>query len=135
MPALTKDRDTKARSGDNRNIEVAAGVEIFAGALVAYNAAGHAVPGSTSTTLKAAGRASSHVDNTSGASGDKSIEAETGIFAFANSSAADEITRGDIGDVCYIVDDQTVAKTDGGGTRSVAGEIFDVDEYGVWVKF
>ncbi len=134
MPPLTKDRDTKERSGDNRNIEVAAGVEIFTGSLIAYNAAGNAVPGSTSTTLKAAGRASSHVDNTSGADGDQSVEAETGIFAWDNSSAADEITRGDIGNDCYIVDDQTVAKTDGGGARSVAGVIFDVDEYGVWVK-
>ncbi|MFB0515162.1 MAG: hypothetical protein ACETWG_00985, partial [Candidatus Neomarinimicrobiota bacterium] len=33
----------------------------------------------------------------------------------------------------YIVDDQTVAKTDGTGTRSPAGFIEDVDSNGVWV--
>jgi hypothetical protein len=33
------------------------------------------------------------------------------------------------------VDDQTVAKTDGTGARSVAGKVFDVDSGGVWVRF
>ena len=43
------------------------------------------------------------------------------------------ITQAEIGDACYIVDDETVAKTSGGNTRSVAGEIVDVDDDGVWV--
>ncbi|MCY1460857.1 hypothetical protein D9M71_784510 [compost metagenome] len=56
------------------------------------------------------------------------------MFAFANSAAGDEITRADIGATAYIVDDQTVAKTDGTSTRSVAGTIRDVDSDGVWVE-
>jgi hypothetical protein len=45
------------------------------------------------------------------------------------------ITRAEIGDDCYIVDDSTVAKTNpGGNTRSVAGKIVDVDAKGVWVR-
>ena len=58
-----------------------------------------------------------------------------GVFPFKNSAAADEITNAEIGSDCYIVDDETVAKTDGTGTRSVAGKVFLVDDYGVWVDF
>lgn len=47
---------------------------------------------------------------------------------FANSSAGDAIAApGQIGSLCYIVDDQTVAKTDASGTRSVAGRVWAVD--------
>jgi hypothetical protein len=38
------------------------------------------------------------------------------------------------GNDCYLVDDQTVAKTSATNTRSVAGKIVDVDSQGVWVK-
>ena len=41
----------------------------------------------------------------------------------------------DIGKDCFIVDDQTVAKTNGANTRSRAGKVFDVDADGVWVDF
>ena len=51
-----------------------------------------------------------------------------------NSAAGDAITRAEIGDVCYIVDDETVAKTNGTSTRSAAGTIRDVDAQGVWVE-
>ena len=40
-----------------------------------------------------------------------------------------------MGSDCYIVDDQTVAKTNGGATRCVAGKVWDVDAEGVWVEF
>ena len=59
---------------------------------------------------------------------------EAGVFRFENSSAGDAITRAEIGDDCYIVDDQTVAKTDGTDTRSLADKVDDVDANGVWVK-
>ena len=49
--------------------------------------------------------------------------------------SADAITLADVGSDCYIVDDQTVAKTNGTNTRSVAGKVFDVDADGVWVDF
>jgi len=44
------------------------------------------------------------------------------------------IAAAEIGTYCYIVDDQTVAKTDGTATRSSAGKVFDVDAQGVWVE-
>jgi len=135
MAALTQDRNTPQRDGSIINIGVAAGKKIYAGALVALDANGYATPGVAATGLKGLGRAEAQVDNSSGSNGDKTVDVRKGIFRYENSSGADQITRADIGNDCYIVDDQTVAKTDGTGTRSVAGKVFDVDSDGVWVKF
>lgn len=135
MTALSKDRDTKARSGDTLNLGAAAAKTFYKGALVALDANGDATPGATATTLKGLGRCKAPVDNAAGQAGDKKVEIEKGVFRFANSAAADEITTAEIGADCYIVDDQTVAKTDGTATRSVAGKVFDVDAGGVWVDF
>lgn len=131
--ALTADRDTPERAGVDFSFPVAAATKIYAGALVALNAAGDAVPGATATTLTAVGRADEQVDNT-GAAGDKVVAVRKGVFRFGNSAAGDAITKAEIGDSAYIVDDETVAGTDGAGTRSVAGKIVDVDADGVWVE-
>jgi hypothetical protein len=114
---------------------VAGTKKIYAGSLVARDASGYATPGATATTILGMGRAEALVDNSSGSDGDLSVDVRKGVFKFANSAGGDEITIADIGSNCYIVDDQTVAKTDGTSTRSVAGKVVDVDSDGVWVKF
>lgn len=43
------------------------------------------------------------------------------IAGFNNSADEDEITENDYGAIVYAVDDNTLARTDGGGTRSPAG--------------
>ena len=131
MTALTKDRNTPWREGDEFNHPAAANAVIHAGALVVLNASGDAAPGSTATGLTPAGRAEEAVDNTGGAAGDKTVQVRKGVFRYANDGS---ISRANIGGTAYIVDDQTLAATDGGGTRSAAGEIVDVDADGVWVK-
>lgn len=68
------------------------------------------------------------------AAGAKGVDFSLGSFRFENSAAADAITLADIGSVAYAVDDQTVARTSATNTRSPAGVIDDVDEYGVWVR-
>lgn len=133
--ALTADRNTPSRAGEEVVLPAAAAKKFFAGSLVARDASGNATPGAVATTLLGAGRCAEYVDNSGGLAGDKSVRIEKGVFRFGNSAAADEITRAEIGTDCYIVDDQTVAKTNGTNTRSVAGKIFDVDADGVWVKF
>jgi len=135
MAQLTADRNTPKREGDVLSLPVAGSVRIHAGALVARDSSGNATPGATSTTILGVGRAESQADNTAGAAGDISVDVRKGIFRFANSSGGDQISRADIGNDCYIADDQTVAKTSGTGTRSRAGRVFDVDADGVWVKF
>lgn len=132
--ALTKDRNTSRRDGIQNSDPMAAAAKIFAGSLVCLDASGNAVPGSTSTTIKVRGVAQEQVDNTGGAAGAKRIETRRGVFQFANSASTDQITRAEIGTQCYIVDDQTVAKTSATNTRSVAGVVRDVDDGGVWVE-
>ncbi|WP_325438042.1 hypothetical protein [Pseudomonas nitroreducens] len=132
--ALTKDRNTSRRDGIQFSDPMAAAAKIFAGSLVCLDASGNAVPGSTSTTIKVRGVAQEQVDNTGGAAGAKRIETRRGVFQFANSTSTDQITRAEIGTQCYIVDDQTVAKTSATNTRSVAGVVRDVDDGGVWVE-
>ncbi|MFO1351910.1 MAG: hypothetical protein U1F68_15050 [Gammaproteobacteria bacterium] len=134
MAALTADRDTPLRDGKQFEFPVAASTKIYAGALVALNSSGLAVPGSTSTTLKCVGRADAQADNSAGAASAINVKTRRGVFRFGNSSAGDLIALADVGASCYIVDDQTVAKTNGGSTRSVAGVIRDVDASGVWVE-
>ncbi len=133
MTALTKDRNTKERNLAFLNLLVATGVQIHAGSLVCLNSSGYAVPGSTATGLKAIGRAEEGVDNSDGSDGDLTVKVKVGTFLYGNSSSTDEITAADIGNLCYIADDQTVAKTSASSTRSPAGYIVDVNDEGVWV--
>lgn len=131
MTALTKDRNTAYRTGEDRSDPVAAASKIFAGSLVVLDAAGNAAPGSTATGLKARGRAEEQVDNLAGAAGDLSVASRAGVFKFANDSS---INRTHIDSTVYIVDDQTLAATDGTGTRSAAGRLIDIESDGVWVE-
>lgn len=126
MTALSADRNTPSRDGREFTRKVAAGKKIFIGALVVLNAAKFAQPATTATGLIADGRAEGFADNSAGADGDILVRVRQGAFYYAN-SAADPIAQADIGNTCYIVDDQTVAKTNGSATRSAAGTILDVD--------
>lgn len=132
MAALTVERDTRRRSGELLALKAAAAKKYLAGALCARDANGRATPGATATTLVGVGRVAETVDNSAGIDDAVDVQIEKGIFRFANDGVA-PAALADIGNNCYIVDDQTVAKTDGTGTRSVAGKIFDVDSLGVWV--
>ncbi|MGZ8172865.1 MULTISPECIES: hypothetical protein [Methylobacter] len=133
MTALAKDRNTPSRGGEQFSFPLAA-VKIYAGSIGVINSSGYLTKGATATGLKCVGRISGQVDNSAGAAGAVNGNVENGIFLWGNSAAADAITLAEVGDVCYIVDDQTVAKTSGTGTRSPAGIIEDVDSGGVWVR-
>ncbi|MFD1342887.1 hypothetical protein [Litorisediminicola beolgyonensis] len=135
MAPLTQDRNTPRSEGDNRQGAAAAGAMIYAGAIVMRNATGFLVEGQTATGLVGVGCAQERVDNSGGADGDQTVDYLPGVFRYANSAAADEIVAADIGSACFVVDDQTVAKTDGTGTRSRAGIVDAVDANGVWVRF
>ncbi|MFZ5653173.1 MAG: hypothetical protein ACOY42_02050 [Pseudomonadota bacterium] len=133
MTAATQNRNTRQRAGLARGYPIAAGVHAYAGAIAVLNASGYCAPATTATGLVPLGRFAEEYDNTGGANGAATIEVERGIFQYANSASADEITAADIGKKCYLVDDQTVAKTNGTNTRSIAGIVDGVDALGVWV--
>lgn len=131
--ALAANRDTPVREAGIESHPVKASTKLYAGALVCLDASGWAVPGAAATTLIAIGRAEGLVDNSAGANGDLNVTVRRGVFRWKNSGSTDAITRAEIGDNCYVVDDETVAKTSGSSTRSIAGKIMDVDAQGVWV--
>ena len=134
MTAATHNRNTPHRLGWSRGLFVAAAAECFAVTIAVINGDGFTEPGTTATGLTAAGVFEHYQDNTAGADGDQIVEVKRGNFRLDNSAGADEVTAADIGKVCYIVDNQTVAKTDGTATRSPAGIVDDVDDAGVWVN-
>ena len=133
MVALTENRSTVEMAEGVRADMLGATQTIFAGALLMRNAAGQIVKGATATGSFGLGRA--EVAAVSTTAGVTSLTYREGIFRYANSAAGDLIVKADIGAVCYIVDDQTVAKTNGTATRSPAGSVVDVDAMGVWVRF
>lgn len=133
MAALTADRNTLRAEGQIEGHPVKAGARIFAGALVCLDAAGWAVPGATAATLVTLGRAEAAVNNADGANGAAQVNVRRGTFRWAN-AGAEPVTRADIGKPAFVVDDQTVARTNGGNSRSAAGIIRNVDAHGVWVE-
>lgn len=135
MANLAADRSTPRRDAVEFEYPVLASAKLFAGAIVGFNAGAAFVSrGATSTTFKPVGVAQALADNSAGANGAINVRVRRGCFRFANSSAGDLITLADVGSDCYVVDDQTVAKTNGTSTRSVAGKVRDVDADGVWVE-
>lgn len=132
MP-LSAPRDTPMVDGDFRSIGVAANAVIHAGGLTCQNAAGFAVPGATAANLVALGRAEESAVGTA-TNGQTQVRVRSGIFRFRNSGGGDAITIANRGADCFVVDDEQVALTNGGNTRSRAGVIHDVDAQGVWVR-
>ena len=133
--ALTADRNTPHRDGEIIVVPVAANVKIFAGAIVAANATGYATKGATATTLTYLGRADEYVDNTGGADGAKTIQVRRGKAFKWKNSAGDAVTQAELGKTCYIVDDETVSKSNAGGNiQSPCGKVVGIDSDGVWVQ-
>lgn len=132
MTALSASRNTTKFGADViaslLYVPLAASTKVYQGGIVCLNASGYGVPASSALGLIALGRCIDQlsVDNSSGAAGDKSAKVERGPFAFTNSSSTDALTQADVGKLCYLVDDQTVARTDNQGQRSIAGRVLSV---------
>jgi hypothetical protein len=112
MTALTADRKTSYQEGVEIALPVYTNVEIFAGSMVCVGGShGYAIPGVDASGNQFVGVAMEHVDNTGGASGAKWIRVRRqGVFDFAASS----ITQAMVGDLMYVVDDQTFDETSPG---------------------
>lgn len=133
MTAAISDRNTPRRERGLLVVAIAAATTVHNGLIACVNANGYAVEGSTATDLIYLGRFEETLTN-AGAAGDASVRIRTNeTFQFEN-SATDPVTQASFGAFCYIEDNQTVAKTDGGGTRSKAGRVVGIDEHGVWVE-
>lgn len=135
MAAATQNRNTPRREATRLSLPVAANTNIWAGTIVSVLTDNSgAVPGGTASSGKGVGVAQERANNTGGAAGAIRVTVEQQeAFRFGNSASGDLIAISDIGNLCYIVDDQTVAKTSNSGARPAAGVVADVDANGVWV--
>lgn len=117
--------------------KAAANQIFFAGGVIVVKSDGFAYVGVTATGLKIPGVCAFDLNTTGLLDGAVDVMLTGGTMGdFENSASADLIAEDDKGKRCYLVDDETMALTDGGTTRSDAGMIFDVTPEGrVVVQF
>lgn len=144
MAALTAPRRTQELAGNQRSQHgLKAQVTIFAGAMVILAAgwlraaregqgADNAAKAADAATYRCIGVAEQTL--TGGAvDGDVQGDVRAGLFLMKNGAGGDVLAKDDVGFTCYVIDDQTVGKTNPNATRCVAGAVFDVTAEGVWV--
>lgn len=115
------------------SLDIAANTVIPCGSLVCKDATGNCVNGTATAALVTVGVATATVDNTGGAAAAKQVPVEGGVFGFQNSTSTDAITKADLFNDCYVVDNQTVAKTSNTNARPVAGKIVHLEDGLVYV--
>lgn len=104
MAACTGDRNTPYREGIELDFAVKGGGRVFAGAMVAVDGTGYAVPAGNTAGHKVVGVAMEHVDNGAGSDGAAHVRVRTeGVFEFGATS----ISQANVGQTMYVVDDQT----------------------------
>lgn len=128
--ALTDNRDTPEYLGKMTG-PVQGSNTIFAGSIVAVDSNGLAVAASDAPGLKVIGRALvKSVNVLSDYVATKRIRVQRGIFRWGNGGS---FTAANIGDLAYLLDDQTVTTAALATNDIIAGLIMDVDSDGVWV--
>ncbi len=141
MSALTTARDTPMRAHEGPTQiaarEVKDGVVIWSGGIVVLEH-GQATPARSAPGLVVLGVARGGVDNRTvpivAKTPKRRVSVVSGVAQFENSAGGDAIGAGDVGAVCYLVDDRTLARTDGAGSRSPAGVVQEVSlNSRVWV--
>ena len=128
---LSRSVNITTRPGDLVRAPKAAAEEIHGGAIVCLDAVGRVVPGSADPALAFFGIAA-----LGAAPGEAHVTVRRNMdFLLRSAAGADAVGVGRIGRPCWIVDDELVAATDGGGTRPVAGIVTGVEGDGrVWVR-
>lgn len=114
--------------------QVAGGVKIYGGNMVAINEDGFAVPadpGSETDNLAVIGLSDEFVDNSGGVDGDILVLVQRGAgFCLANSSTS-PVGQALVGRRCQVEDSVTVSADD--TASRTAGTVMEVSPDGVWV--
>lgn len=129
--ASTASRNTDSRPGNRLALPVAAATLLYLGTIACIDANGRLVAGADADGLTLAGLVYEEADNSAGAAGDITGTTALGIYKF-NNSATEALAAADVGTICYIEDNDTVAKT---STHKVKAGVFlglDADG-GAWV--
>lgn len=129
--SLTSGFNAPERAGQTTVIPIAATTYLYAGQLVAVNAAGRAVPASDTAGLRVIGRAEKEVDNSADeVGGALSITVKRGVFRYQN-SATHAVAQANVGAIAFVEDDATVATQSTYGVQ--AGRVIEIDAEGVWI--
>jgi hypothetical protein len=101
--AAAADRNTDRKDPGYKAYPVFTNVRIFKGTLVAINSTGYAVPATNAASQRVVGVADNGANNNPGASGAINVTVREGVYRLAASS----ITQAMVGQMMYVVDDQT----------------------------
>jgi predicted RecA/RadA family phage recombinase len=128
MAALTESVNVVEQHGVLLSSPMAVDV-IYRGALVMHNAAGFLAPCAAESGAVFAGVAEQEIDNSVGAAGDKECRhIHDGRFLLTGAG----FVQGDVGEIVYASDDQTITKT--AGSNVLVGKIAKfVSATQVWV--
>lgn len=143
--ALTADKKVIKATGEwlvhpEPPLYAAASTLIYGGGVVAVStvgaSAGYVVNGTALASLTVLGVARFRADNSAGAAGDIKVSVDRAPHWLDNSAGDDELANEHVGKYCFLVDNETVSLTSGGGARPVCGRVMGVDAtYGVLVEF
>lgn len=136
MSFLSANRDTKERASKFAEYHDVLGkdsTQYYKGQLVGIDLDDGKLVGVTAgdLTIRTLGRCEEEV--LTGSSNTRKIRVKSGTFCYDSGTSGEAIVVADRGQVCYVVDDQTVGISGNGGANAVAGLIYDVDSYGVHV--
>ena len=126
------DRSIARRGDELLSLPVGAGLAVWAGAMVARQPGGWAGPAGSDPAERVIGLARRAADNRLGGDGAATALAATGQFELLP-DPSDPPARADIGAPVYASSDRTVARTDGGGTRALAGVLTGLGAGKCWV--
>ncbi len=141
MSALTAQRRIEGNLANdftlNFDFPIAGNVILYKGGYGALNANGFLVPASSTPGLRAAGiiapgtNHSTYDTTASGPQGqlaDGAINGrvQAGVFPFII-SGTDPVTQADVLNDVFLVDDQTISRSDGGAGASIAGQLIRID--------
>ena len=128
---LSRSVRTPSREGQLVPAPKAAATRIYGGAIVCSDAQGLALPGAPDAGLAFLGVAESEA-----ISSEREVQVRRNVdFLLRSVGGADAVTAASLGRPCYIVDDEFVASSDGGGTRPAAGIVTGLEPHGrVWVR-
>ena len=114
------------RSGETLNLPVEANTNVFTGTIGAIDAAGNLTFAQDTAGYIVAGRIESDGPNGSGAAGALSVNVRRGAFNWQNSST-NPLSNANIGQACYVQDEQTLTTFAGSANKVVAGIFLGLD--------
>lgn len=122
MTALSADAQRASREPGIRSYPVEAGEVIYKGAIVCVDDDGFLVPAANTAALRVVGVAEEKADNTGGADGAINVKVRSQrAFKFTATS----ITQAMLGDMMYVVDDNTIDDIAGASNAIPVGRLVE----------